>query len=76
MLKRTCAKTAERYSRNTYDPVDSSVTRYLLSSTLPFKRRHSRSDLYLKNIFRDAGLNLFHQRVQDGLPKGHFMVKM
>ncbi|KAF8503420.1 DUF858-domain-containing protein [Russula emetica] len=35
-----------------------------------------RSDLYWKKIFRDAGLNLFHERVQDGLPKGLFMVKM
>jgi len=49
---------------------------------VPDKRFHqvdssvTRSDLYWKKIFRDAGLTLFHERVQDGLPKGLFAVKM
>lgn len=36
----------------------------------------SRSDLHWKMVFRNAGLTLLHERVQNGLPKGLFMVKM
>jgi len=35
-----------------------------------------RSDLHWKVVFRNAGLSLLHERVQEGLPKGLFMVKM
>jgi len=35
-----------------------------------------RSDLYWKMIFCNAGLSLLHERVQYGLPKDLFMVKM
>jgi protein N-terminal methyltransferase len=44
-----------------FDEEDSSVTR---------------SDLHWKMVFRDAGLSLLHERVQHGLPRGLFMVKM
>jgi hypothetical protein len=60
------------------DPVDSSVTRLpfvRLHYLLGFKRRHSRSDLYWKMIFCDAGLDLFHEgagRITERL----FTVKM
>ncbi|KAI0273775.1 AdoMet dependent proline di-methyltransferase-domain-containing protein [Gloeopeniophorella convolvens] len=44
-----------------FDEEDSSVTR---------------SDLHWKKVFREAGLSLIHERVQYGLPKGLFTVKM
>ncbi|KAH9996822.1 alpha-N-methyltransferase NTM1 [Russula vinacea] len=44
-----------------FDKEDSSVTR---------------SDLHWKMVFRNAGLSLLHERVQLGLPRGLFMVKM
>lgn len=44
-----------------FDEDDSSVTR---------------SDLHWKMVFRSAGLTLLHERVQVGLPRGLFMVKM
>ncbi|TFY76323.1 hypothetical protein EWM64_g7689 [Hericium alpestre] len=44
-----------------WDEEDSSVTR---------------SDLAWKAIFKEAGLQLFHQQVQKGLPEGLFTVKM
>lgn len=61
-----------------FDDEDSSVTRYFLSSALPLEglRTWSRSDLYWKMIFRNAGLSLLHERVQYGLPKELYMVKM
>jgi len=44
-----------------FDKEDSSVTR---------------SDLYWKKIFREAGLSILREQVQYGLPKGLFTVKM
>ncbi|KAI9507375.1 AdoMet dependent proline di-methyltransferase-domain-containing protein [Russula earlei] len=61
-----------------FDEKDSSVTRYFSSFALPLEglKMSSRSDLYWKMIFRNAGLSLLHERVQYGLPKGLYMVKM
>ncbi|KAI0065382.1 DUF858-domain-containing protein [Artomyces pyxidatus] len=44
-----------------FDEEDSSITR---------------SDLAWKRVFRDAGLTLVHEKVQEGLPAGLFTVKM
>ncbi|KAG2054646.1 hypothetical protein BDR06DRAFT_954910 [Suillus hirtellus] len=36
----------------------------------------TRSDLAFKNIFRDAGLKIIEEKIQHGLPKGLYPVKM
>ncbi|KAJ7774540.1 DUF858-domain-containing protein [Mycena maculata] len=36
----------------------------------------TRSDMAWKNVFEQAGLNLVHEQVQEGLPDGLYVVKM
>ncbi|KAI0054129.1 DUF858-domain-containing protein [Auriscalpium vulgare] len=56
-----CSDKDEHTEAVEFDEEDSSVTR---------------SDLAWKRVFREAGLSLVHQQVQNGLPPGLFMVKM
>jgi protein N-terminal methyltransferase len=57
---------------------DSSLTRYVLlsASLLEVSKTLPRSDLEWKRVFREAGLRLIHEKVQHGLPKHLFVVKM
>ncbi|TFK54766.1 DUF858-domain-containing protein [Heliocybe sulcata] len=57
----TCSDTPDGGPRSHFDEEDSSITR---------------SDMAFKQVFRDAGLRVVHEQVQEGFPAGLYVVKM
>ncbi|EPQ58021.1 DUF858-domain-containing protein [Gloeophyllum trabeum ATCC 11539] len=57
----TCSDSPDGGPRSHLDEEDSSLTR---------------SDMAFKQVFREAGLSIVHEQVQDGFPPGLYVVKM